>query len=447
MASIKQYTTHTFQSTDTYDKVDFVPDISTERGILNIYPEVTYQTVMGFGGAFTEAAAYCYAALSPEEKERLLRAYFSEDGLGYRICRTHINSCDFALDRYVYVEDGDTELKTFSIQRDAKYIIPFIKDAMRYTGEGMTLFASPWTAPHWMKTNGSMIAGGKVKPEYRDVWANYYCKYIRAFEEQGITISAITVQNEPKAIQTWESLEYTGEEEGLFIRDHLYPALKANGLSHIKILVWDHNKERVYDRARDIFSVPGVRELVWGIGFHWYSGSHYDALDVTHTAFPEKVLWETEYCKVLDPKYENFGFDDNPLSYGEELHGNFMHGMQASVDWNLMLDYKGGPYHDRQSGCKAPVMVDTEKGCFVYSDIYFNLWHFAHFIKVGAVRVGSSSFDKDVLFSAYQNPDGQLVAVAINQGKAAVSARIRLGKETAPVALPPKSISTFVVTE
>ncbi len=420
-------------------------DVQRERGILNIYPEVTYQTVLGFGGAFTESAAYCYSTLNEEEKQRVIAAYFSEEGLAYRLCRTHINSCDFSLDRYVYVEDGDTTLESFSIQRDKQYIIPFIKDALAYTGEDMMLFASPWSAPAWMKTNDSVVGGGKIKPEYLALWAEYYCKYIHAFAKEGISISAISVQNEPKAIQPWESCEFSAEDEGVFVRDYLVPALEKNGLSHIKILIWDHNKERVYDRARDTFSVPGVREKVWGIGFHWYSGHHYEGVGMCQKMFPEKMLIESEYCKVLDPRYENFGADENPLSYAEEIHGNFVNGMHGSVDWNLLLDRKGGPCHDRTSGCRAPLMVDTERGTFTFTNLYYNIYHFAHFIKVGAVRVGASTYDDQVMISAFQNPDGTIVAVVVNRCDAEAEAHLRLGSYVADCQLPPKSVSSFVI--
>ncbi len=445
MKTLIQYTTDDFHGIKESAPVAFRPDNGQEREVLNIYPELTYQSVLGFGGAFTEAAAYCYASLTPAEKERLLRAYFSEEGLGYTLCRTHINSCDFALDRYVYVEDNDTSLESFSIARDKQYIIPFIKDALAYTGKNMLLFASPWSAPAWMKTNESVIGGGKIKPEYLDTWASYYCKYIKAFAAEGITIDAVSVQNEPKARQTWESCEFSAEDEGIFVRDHLAPAFAAAGLGNVKIIIWDHNKERVYDRVRDTFRVPGVRDLVWGIGFHWYSGLHFDGVGMAQKAFPEKMLIETEYCKVLDGRYEAFGADNNPLSYAIEMHGNFIEGMHGSVDWNMLLDFDGGPYHDRRSGCRAPVMVDRDNGTFCFTEIYYNIYHYAHFIKQGAVRVGSSSFGEHVLLSAFRNPDGTLIAVVVHKGDAEQLAHIRLNDTLVSVTLPPQSVSTFVI--
>ncbi len=446
MKQIKQYISDSRDNIKAIENLEFLKDTDREANILNVFPEVEYQNVLGFGGAFTEAAAYCYSTLTEEEKERLLRAYFSKEGLAYNFCRTHINSCDFSLDRYVYVEENDIELKSFTLARDKKYIIPFIKDALKYTGEELMLFCSPWSAPAWMKTNNSVISGGAIKPEYLGVWANYYCKYISALAEEGIKISALTVQNEPKAKQTWESCEFTALEEGVFVRDYLAPALKENGLGHIKIIIWDHNKERVYDRARDTFAVSGVRELVWGIGFHWYSGTHFDAVAMANKMFPEKMLIETEYCKTLDAVTEAFGFGDDPLAYATEMLGNFNSGMNASVDWNMLLDLEGGPYHDRTyGGCKAPVMVDTQRGTFTLNELYYNLYHFAHFIKRGAVRIGASSFDDSVLVTAFKNPDGELILVALNKCEDAKTGYIRVGEATAKAELSANSLSTFVI--
>jgi glucosylceramidase len=172
-----------------------------------------------------------------------MESYFSrEKGIGYNFGRTHINSCDFSLDIYTYIEEGDTELKTFNIDRDRKYIIPFIKDAMQYCSDELVLFASPWSQPAFMKDNESSVKGGSLKEEYKEVWARYYAKYIKAMAAEGIKISAITVQNEPKAKQTWESCYYSPEDEKEFIEKYLAPTLENEGLSEIKIIIWDHNK-------------------------------------------------------------------------------------------------------------------------------------------------------------------------------------------------------------
>ena len=172
----------------------------TEKYVVNVFDEIKYQSVLGFGGAFTESAAYLYSLLSNTQKKQFMETYFSrEKGIGYNFGRTHINSCDFSLDIYSYVEEGDRELKTFNIDRDRKYIIPFIKDAIQYCSDELVLFASPWSPPAFMKDNDSAVQGGSLKEEYKEVWARYYAKYIKAMAREGITISAITVQNDRQA--------------------------------------------------------------------------------------------------------------------------------------------------------------------------------------------------------------------------------------------------------
>ncbi len=200
---------------------------ATDSPIVLVDSSKCFQTIEGFGGAFTEAAAHTYYKMSPEIRTEILNAYFDPSvGNGYNLCRTHINSCDFSLGNYAYTEvPGDVELKYFSIDHDRHQLIPMIKEAARKIGPSFKLLASPWSPPAWMKTNGQMNHGGKLKPEYRQAWANYLVRYIQEYEQEGLPIWGLTVQNEPLATQVWDSCIYTGEEERDFVRDFLGPAL------------------------------------------------------------------------------------------------------------------------------------------------------------------------------------------------------------------------------
>jgi glucosylceramidase len=176
---------------------------NTEWGIVNVFDHVKYQEVLGFGGAFTESSAYLYSLLSKEDKRKFLELYFDrEKGIGYNFGRSHINSCDFSISIYSSVEDGDKTLETFNLDREKKYILPFLKDALEYCDEEIVLFASPWSPPAYMKDNNDMLHGGKLLEEYKSVWAHYYAKYIKAMALEGVKMSAITIQNEPNATQT-----------------------------------------------------------------------------------------------------------------------------------------------------------------------------------------------------------------------------------------------------
>ncbi len=431
---------------------------TVERAVINIYDDVVRQSIFGFGGAFTEAAAYNYSLMSDEQKADFMRAYFDrESGIGYNIGRTHINSCDFSCDVYDYVQAGDKTLESFDISRDKKYIIPFIKDAMKYCDDELTLFASPWSPPAYMKDNGDMLHGGKLLDEYKSVWARYYIKYIEAFAAEGIKISAISVQNEPKAIQTWESCAYSPEDEREFIELYLIPALDEAGLGDIKIIIWDHNKERVYDRAKKVLSSKTVNDRVAAVGFHWYSGDHFDGVRLVHEVL-SKSTFASEFCKSAP--YSFVGDDICAAEdYAREMSGNFNNYAVASCDWNLMLDENGGPYHDRNArpvtvggkvlenksgGCYAPIIYDTEKGEMILTSTYYYIGHFSKFLQRGAKRVECTKYTDDLIVSAFVNPDGSRLAVVMNISDIEMPAIIRNNDVCTSIDMPAHSIMTAI---
>lgn len=429
---------------------------SVERAVINIYDDVVRQEIFGFGGAFTEAAAYNYSLLSDEQKDEFMRAYFDkQDGIGYSIGRTHINSCDFSLDIYDYVESGDKTLETFDISREKKYVIPFIKDAAKYCGDELVLFASPWSPPAYMKDNGDMIKGGNLLDEYKSLWALYYAKYIKAFAGEGIKISAISVQNEPIAIQTWESCYYSPEDEGDFIENYLIPVLDEEGLGDIKIIIWDHNKERVFDRARKVLASDKVNERVAAVGFHWYSGDHFDGVRLVHEVL-SKPAFASEFCKSAP--YSIAGDDVSAAEdYAREISGDLNSYAVACCDWNLMLDENGGPYHNRTAkpvtvggkvlenksgGCYAPIIYDTNKGELILTPTYYYIGHFSRFIKRGAKRVECTKYSDDLKVSAFVNPDGTRVAVIMNTADVELPAVIRNNDVCTHIDMEPHSIMT-----
>jgi len=429
-------------------EVVFEQGIHQENFVINIAPDRKYQTILGFGGAFTETSAYNYSLMSEESKRKIIEAYFDKDkGLGFNFCRTHINSSDFSLSRYTYVEENDEQLATFSIDRDRKYIIPFIK-AAREASDELLLFASPWSPPAWMKSNNDMCHGGRLLEKYYDVWAEYMARYASEYKKEGIPLFGMSVQNETLAWQTWESCLYTAQEEAVFVHEHLRPALNRAGFGDVKIMIWDHNKERIYERMRDSFSVPGVFDDTWGVAFHWYSGDHFAALDMAHEAFPDKPLVLSEFCLGASRKEDVLGSHSSwngVEQYARELIGNFNHYMAASVDWNMVVDEEGGPHHDREGGCKAQIVVDPANDAVSIEPIYYSVAHFSKFIRRGAVRIGSSSFSEDVKAAAFENPDGEIVLVALNCARKSCGTYLRIGDGTAKVNLPAKSLSTYVI--
>ena len=426
--------------------VIFKQDLETENLLINIYPEFKYQKILGFGAAFTETSAYNFSLLSPEMQQKLAEAYFGKTGIGYNFCRTHINACDFSIDEYTYVEDGDVELKTFNIDRDRKYIIPMIKAAYSVNPD-LLLFASPWSPPAWMKDNKRVVRGGRLLDEYYPTWAKYFSFYFREFKKEGIEFFGATIQNEPKAAQGWESCIWTGKEEGIFAADYLRPSLDEHGFGDIKIIVWDHNKERIMERARESMSVPGGEKAIWGVGHHLYSGDHFDNLRMAHELYPDKTLIATE-----NNAYGVRGGDvaanwKDIEKYAKETIMNFNNFTAAAVAWNLIVDFKtGGPFHNTPAGdSSAPVWVDADKKEFILGPMFYTDGHFSKYIKRGAVRIGNSCYNDAVKVAAFSNPDGEIVVIVLNTTDNAITPKLRLNNCTADVSLPAKSLQTMII--
>ena len=287
--------------TGTLTLADFGQPLETQPCVF-VDPGRTFQTIIGIGGALTDASAETFAKLPKEKQQEILQKYFDpEKGIGYTLGRTNIHSCDFSSSSYTYANENDAALTSFSVAHDKEFRIPFIRQAIAAAGGQFTLFASPWSPPAWMKDNNDILHGGKLKPAYYQSWANYFVKFINAYQAEGIPIWGISVQNEPMAKQTWESCIYTAEEERDFIKNFLGPALQKAGLSEKKLIAWDHNRDLIYQRASTILNDPDAAKYVWGIGFHWYEdwtggGKLFDNVRRVYEAYPNTHLIFTEGC-------------------------------------------------------------------------------------------------------------------------------------------------------
>lgn len=405
-------------------------------------PAVRYQEIEGFGGAFTEAAALTFYRLSPQRQAEILKAYFDPDtGLGYTLCRTHINSCDFSLGNYAYDEvDGDVALEHFTIARDRRALIPLIRAAQEVAGRPLRLLASPWSPPAWMKTNNDMCHGGKLKPEYRAAWAAYYIRYIREYAREGLPIWGLTVQNEPLATQVWESCIYTAEEERDFVRDYLGPALAEAGLGHVHLLIWDHNRDRMVERARTVLADPDAARYVWGIGFHWYVHDCFANVQWTHDAYPDKKLIFTEGTQEGGPHLGEWQVGER---YARSLINDFNRWTAGWIDWNLLLDETGGPNHVGNF-CSAPIIADTRTGELHYQSSFFYIGHFSRFIRPGARRILCVTSHDALEAAAFLNPDGQIVVIALNRSDELIPFTLQLPGAAANTECLAHSIATYV---
>jgi glucosylceramidase len=404
----------------------------------------TFQTMEGIGGALTDSSAETYAKMPAATQKEILTAYFDDEkGIGYSFCRTNIHSCDFSSDVYSYDDvAGDTELLNFSIEHDRKFRLPFIKAAMATGKTPFTLFASPWSPPAWMKTNGDMLHGGRLKQEYRDAWASYYGRFVKAYEAEGVPIWGLSVQNEPMAVQSWQSCIFTGEEERDFVRDHLGPALERDNLCRLKLMIWDHNRGLLYARAKVVYDDPEASKYVWGTCFHWYVGDHFDQVRQTYEAWPDKKLVFSEGCPELyNAKRVNEWLWGE--KYGLAMLMDISNGTSAWTDWNILLDEQGGPNHVGNF-CYAPIHADRKTGKLTYMNSFYYIGHFSKFVRPGDKRVATVTDDDRLQAVGFVKPDGKVAVVVLNLSEDTVPFSFWIDGQTAKTTSPAHSIMTLV---
>ena len=421
-----------------------LPQPSEKQPAVFVDATKTGQTIVGIGGALTDASAETFYKLPKDKRQEVLRAYFDpQNGIGYSLGRTHIHSCDFSSESYTYVADGDTELKSFNIEHDLKYRVPFIKEVLATAGKNnFTVYASPWSPPAWMKDNGSMLHGGSLKPDDYGAWAEYCAKFIKAYDSEGIPIWGMTVQNEPMANQTWESCIYTAEQERDFVKNYLGPTLVKDGLGGTKIMIWDHNRGMMYQRAAAVLNDPDAAKYVWGVAYHWYVGDHFENVKAVQEAFPKTHLLFTEGC---DGPFDATRLDDWSVGekYGKAMINDFNSGAVGWTDWNVLLDQEGGPNHVRNF-CFAPIHGDTRTGTLHYMSSYYYIGQFSKFVRPGAKRIVSSSTLDELFTTGFTDSKG-VVVIVMNATAKDQPFYLWMNNRAAKTSSPAHSIMTFVV--
>ena len=423
-----------------------VQPLETEVAIF-INPKKTFQKYLGIGGAITDASSEVFAMLNETQQNKLLESLYGKDGIGYNIIRTSIHSSDFGLGSFTYVKEGDADLKTFSIEKDKEKRIPFIKRAIDLIKDDLVFYASPWSPPAFMKSNKNMLQGGKLLPEFRQAWADYYVKFINAYEEEGIPVWGLTIQNEPMAVQRWESCIYTADEERDFLKNYLGPTLEKEGLGDKKIVVWDHNRDLISERANTIFEDPEASKYAWGIGFHWYETwtgglPKYDNLKNINESFPSKNMLFTEGCQEGFDS-ERLHFWPNAERYGNSMINDFNSGVVGWTDWNILLDERGGPNHV-QNFCFAPIHANTKTGELTFTPTYYYIGHFSKFIKPGALRVSTTTSRTSIESTSFQNPDGEIITVVMNKTNQKIGYKLIVGESESFLEIQPRAMQSII---
>lgn len=471
----KQLTVEVYETSASGNKLTEITEFSVSENTSTIVlnPEKKYQTITGFGGAFTESSAYLLNKLSKENRAKIIEAYFGESGAEYSLTRTHMNSCDFSLSQYSYAPvEGDKELKHFSIQEDKDDLIPFIKDAMVASKEGFKIFGSPWTASPWMKDNNKYV-GGKLLPKYYDTWALFFSKYVDAYKAEGIDIWGFTVENEPLGNgNNWESMHFSPDEMTNFVQNHLGPKLEADGKGNLKILGYDQNREHLKEWVDSQYKNEETSKYFDGTAIHWYA-STYDyfpeELQYAHNKAPNKYLIQAEACVDSEiPKWKDdawywrkeatdWGWDWAPEKdkhlhpkyapvnrYAKDIIGCLNNWVDGWVDWNMVLDTNGGPNWFK-NWCVAPVIVDPEKDEVYFTPLYYTMSHFSKYIRPNAEIIDVQKSDESLMVTAAKNPDGSIAVVIFNEGKEEKNFKLSLGEISKEISIKSEAIQTILI--
>jgi glucosylceramidase len=473
----KQLNVTVFETSASGNKLTKVSNFSADENAstITINPSEKFQTITGFGGAFTESSAYLLNKLSKKNRDTIIQAYFGngDKQANYSLTRTHMNSCDFSLSQYSYspVED-DMQLEHFTIKDDQDDLIPMIKDAMNASKDGFKIFASPWTAAPWMKDNNKWV-GGKLLPKYYDTWALFFSKYIDAYDAEGIPIWGFTVENEPHGNgNNWESMHYTPDEMTNFVQHHLGPKLEADGHGDKIILGYDQNRAGLKEWVDSMYATEETSKYFDGTAIHWYESTYEvfpKELQYAHHKAPNKFLIETEGCvdsqvpawqddmwywskestdwgwdwaaedeKYLHPKYA-------PVNrYARDIIGCLNNWVDGWVDWNMVLDRQGGPNWFK-NWCAAPIIVDPEKDEVYFTPLFYTMAHFSKYIRPGAEVIGLENSDKDLQVTAAKNPDGTIAVIVFNEGKIAKNFKLLLGEKEISIFINAQALQTIMI--
>ncbi|XP_022106205.1 glucosylceramidase-like [Acanthaster planci] len=404
--------------------------------LLTVNSSEEYQRIVGFGGAFTDSATMNILNVSSKVQENLLRSYYSMEGIEYNMGRVPIHSCDFSLSEYSYDDyDGDFDLVNFTlVSEDLDFKIPVIQRAKAMSEYDIRLFASPWSAPAWMKTNGMMHNTfnqgrliGNPGQKYYKTWANYFIKFLKAYEEHHVPMWGLTVQNEPTAglvpFYNWQCMAMEPPTMREFIKMDLGPALHDNGYGHIQLMTHDDNLPGILEDTETILNDTQARHYTSGIALHWYQdnlpSADYHQLDEIMQHYPEQFVLATEAC-------DGYQFNAEPVilgswergeGYSSDIIMDLNHFVAGWVDWNLALNMQGGPNWAKNE-VDSPIIVDADNDVFYKQPMFYHMGHFSKFVPAGSVRIGlhNSNSTSSLDTIAFKRPDGALAAVLLNRG-------------------------------
>jgi len=402
---------------------------------LRLNPSVKFQQILGFGGAFTDAACYSFNRLLPAEREQLFHELFHPSEMGLSVGRICVGSSDYSTKLYSY-DDGeaDPDLTRFSIAHDREFILPVLRQA-RQANPDMFLFSSPWSPPGWMKFNGTML-GGSMRNHYFAVYAKYYLKFLQGYAAEGVPVQALTTQNEVDTDQDGRmpACIWGQEYEIQFVRDHLGPLLASSGLP-TRIWLLDHNYN-LWGRVVCSLEDDKLRQYAHTVAWHGYAGTP-DMMSKVHDVYPEvEMHWTEGGPDYTDPRYLT-----DWCKWGGTFSDVLNHWCRSITAWNLALDEHGKP-NIGPFPCGGVVTINSQTREITRSGQYWAFAHYSRMIRRGARRFDSQSASADLHHVALENPDGQQVLVVTNAGTAR-TIELRLANMVASVPLKANSVTTL----
>lgn len=366
-----------------------------------------YQSLMGFGGAITESSAYIYSLLNNNQKALFLSSIYGTNGLNYSLARLTIGSCDFSLKSYDYLDENNV----FTLEHENKYLFPLLNDIKEK--KELTFMASSWSPLAKYKDNNDKLHGGHLLKEHYKDYALYLTNYVKQMRLNGFPISMMTIQNEPQAIQTWESCIFSVKEESEFGKV-LYNSLKEIN-EDVDLYIWDHNKDVIIDRVEKTLEDKEFHSYVKGIAYHWYDNGCNENLKVLKDKYPDLNLLFTEGCieLLLDKSNDKFR---HAIRYAKEYIKDINYGSSGFIDWNILLDEKGGPNHVGNF-CEALIQYDRINKELIFNPSYYYVMHLSKFIQPNARRLEIDN-KTNLLMTSVINPNGEIVIVVLNEDKA-----------------------------
>lgn len=412
------------------------------KATITVDPDKRYQTMVGFGASITDASAILIRQLPPAKRDALMRDLFGrgENALGLDFTRLTIGSSDFS-PTHVSFDDmppgqRDLALTHFSIASNRDTVLPVVKQALAINPQ-LTVMASPWSPPGWMKTSGSMV-GGTLRPDSYDVYARYFVRYLRAYADAGVPIRYVTIQNEPDfSPKDYPGMRWPAVDRARFIGHDLGPALTAARLD-TRILEWDHNWDQP-EQPETVLADPVANPHVVGVAWHCYGGS-VTAQDRVRAAHPDKDVFFTECSGGGWRPGWRAGFSDVMRNL---MIGSTRGWARGVLLWNLALDPAGGPHKGGCNNCRGVVTIDPKTGKVTRELEYYALGHLSRFVRPGAVRIAATSTET-LPAVAFRNPDGTTVLLAFNADTAPTAVNVAAAGRTVGYSLEPGSALTLV---